>query len=70
MVESTRDRLNAFRERMEALESDFMPCEQDGTGERYVLLLALFPFPRHLALPDDTSTFLQVAGDWQQEPPS
>ena len=75
MIESTREVVKAFRERLVALQPEYVACEQDGTGERYVLVLALFPYPKHIALPDDPSTFLQVAegvdlrfGDDEAEP--
>jgi DNA-binding transcriptional ArsR family regulator len=61
MIESTREAVNAFRERLEALQPAYVACNQDGTGERYVLVLALFPFPKHIALPDDSPSFLHVA---------
>jgi DNA-binding transcriptional ArsR family regulator len=60
-IEASREAMNGFVRRLGDVQRDYAEC--DGEGDRYVLVLALFPFPKDKALPNDPSTFLQVAED-------
>jgi DNA-binding transcriptional ArsR family regulator len=60
-IEAGREAMNGIIQRLAEVQKEYAAC--DGEGDRYVLVLALFPIPKDIAMPNDPSTFLQVAED-------
>lgn len=58
-ITAGRDAMDGFVKRLAEVQEDYAGC--DGEGDRYVLVLALFPIPKDTVMPNDPSTFLQVA---------
>ena len=60
-ITAGRDAMNGFTQRLAEAQKEYAAC--DGEGDRYVFVVALFPIPKDTVMPNDPSTFLQVAED-------
>ncbi len=58
-IAASREAMNGIIGRLGDIQNAYAAC--DGEGDRYVLVLALFPIPKDVVMPNDPSTFLEVS---------